>query len=489
MNGSLLDVVTGAQSDARRRRLLDQGMARAILRRDGVEPADGPNFSDTLTSELLSYGFSQIVGALSLRHDEDPQQRALADQIFREIGEAIYAVSKNAASDPMNGFYTVIAAAAFHLGGYAARAFSCLPFDTRSLNLSIPERVFSALMRRELLMVRTLAAQHLEGHGSRKLLAELAASEDFDRDYLIESAWTGAYCGALVRFCRALFERSPAYYDQALRQLDTLLNVAGDLGAVPIWWTTRLTIEVLGDLWHYSVENVVPQEIDGGGADWGFLRDRYIGNLLLRDHSEVELWPSQIEAAKRVFADNRSIVIALPTGAGKTRIAEFAILKCLAQGRRVVYVTPLRALSAQVERNLSRAFSIPNVRISALYSAIGAQAIDLYALQHANIVVLTPEKLHFALRLEPQLLDDVGLIVLDEGHMIGLKSSREIRYEVLVQKLLTRADAAERRLMCLSAVLPSGEDLHDFAAWDLPRSRHIPYRNDVATHSAALRPC
>jgi len=72
-------------------------------------------------------------------------------------------------------------------------------------------------------------------------------------------------------------------------------------------------------------------------------------------------------------------------------------------------------------------------------------------------VIATPEKLDFALRSDPSLIDDVGLIVLDEGHMIG-PSEREIRYETLVQRLLRRADAAERRIVCLSAVLPSGDE-------------------------------
>src|SRR3546814_3912560 len=49
---------------------------------------------------------------------------------------------------------------------------------------------------------------------------------------------------------------------------------------------------------------------------------------------------------------------------------------------------------------------------------------------------------------------DVGLIVLDEGHMIG-PSERKIRYETLVQRLLRRADSADRRIVCLSAILPS----------------------------------
>ena len=76
----------------------------------------------------------------------------------------------------------------------------------------------------------------------------------------------------------------------------------------------------------------------------------------------------------------------------------------------------------------------------------------------------TPEKLDFALRNEPSLLDDVGLVVLDEGHMIGL-GEREVRYEIQIQKLLRREDADTRRIVCLSAILPDGDKLDDFVGW------------------------
>jgi replicative superfamily II helicase len=59
---------------------------------------------------------------------------------------------------------------------------------------------------------------------------------------------------------------------------------------------------------------------------------------------------------QRIFEDTKDLVIALPTSAGKTR-GELCILACLAQGRRAVYVTPLRAMSAQTERVLERAFA------------------------------------------------------------------------------------------------------------------------------------
>ena len=81
-----------------------------------------------------------------------------------------------------------------------------------------------------------------------------------------------------------------------------------------------------------------------------------------------------------------------------------------------------------------------------------------------DIVIATPEKLDFALRNDKSLIDDVGLIVLDEGHLIG-PSERELRYETLVQRLLIRADADQRRIVCLSAILPMGEQLDDLTAW------------------------
>ncbi|MGC7532518.1 DEAD/DEAH box helicase, partial [Pandoraea pneumonica] len=85
-------------------------------------------------------------------------------------------------------------------------------------------------------------------------------------------------------------------------------------------------------------------------------RDLFIGLLARRPRAEVDLWPSQIEAAARAVDQADNLVVSLPTSAGKTRVAELSILRCLAAGRRVMFVTPLRALSAQTETTLQRTF-------------------------------------------------------------------------------------------------------------------------------------
>lgn len=462
MNDDILELVESAHSDALRHRLIAQGLARSIIRHGGRDPADGPSFPDTLTSDLLAYAFTQIVCALELRRGPHAD---VATRIFRDAGDALYAASANAAPSTLNGFYRVIAAAAFHLGGYAAKSFTCVPFDTGHLNLSVPERILAALLRRELLVIRRLANAFISDFGSRSLISQSVMREHIDSEFVVQTMLTGQYCRSAIEFTRALYDRDSQKFGNASDGLKRVLQITDSLGFVPLWWATRLTLEILDDLWRDSINNRIPPDLPTGDAElWRRLRTRYIDNLISRDHSEVELWPSQLDAVSTIFSSDANAVIALPTGAGKTRIAELAILKCIAQHRRVIYVSPLRALSAQIERGLSRSFAMPEITISALYSAIGAQAIDIFALKNADIVVLTPEKLHFALRLEPSVLDDVGLIILDEGHMIG-SNPREIRYEVLVQKLLRREDASSRRIICLSAVLPSGEDLNDFARW------------------------
>ncbi|MCK6523285.1 DEAD/DEAH box helicase, partial [Myxococcota bacterium] len=208
------------------------------------------------------------------------------------------------------------------------------------------------------------------------------------------------------------------------------------------WWSHLIARHLIHDLWAHSLHKLLP-EIDGD-SNWNAMRRRFLIMLSLRDVSEVELWPSQEEAAARAINESDDLVVSMPTSAGKTRVAELAILRALSLGKRVVYVTPLRALSAQVERTLRRTFGPLNIRVSSMYGASGATNYDRSSLRNDSIVIATPEKLDFALRSEPKLLDDVGLVIFDEGHMIGMEE-REVRYEVLVQRLLRRPDSVGRR--------------------------------------------
>ncbi|AQZ52436.1 ski2-like helicase [Martelella mediterranea DSM 17316] len=241
--------------------------------------------------------------------------------------------------------------------------------------------------------------------------------------------------------------------------------MAGYSGHVSLWWILRLARDLIDDLWSSSLHQIIPLAPKGGASQhFESNRELFIASLLSGRTAQIELWPSQIEAAKRAADPEDDLVVALPTSAGKTRIAELAALTCLSLGKRVLIVTPLRALSAQTERSFRNAFAPLGASVSSLYGASGLSAGDANALENDTIVVSTPEKLDFALRNNPDIIDDVGLIVLDEGHLIG-PSEREIRFETLVQRLLSRSDANNRRIVCLSAILPEGEQLDDMTSW------------------------
>jgi hypothetical protein len=273
------------------------------------------------------------------------------------------------------------------------------------------------------------------------------------------------YHQALAVFDYALDAGSNEAVLDCLKILDEGVMAAEDYESVPFWWIFTITRHLLADLWdqslHIRLPNPPGNELD---SEWSSLRQLFIAKLQKQRRAEIELWPSQLAAAARAMDITDDIIAALPTSAGKTRIAEICILRALSLKKRIVFVTPLRALSAQTERSLRYTFAPLGFSISSLYGSSGTTGDDVDSLRNRDIVVSTPEKLDFALRNDPELLDNVGLIVLDEAHTIGA-GEREVRYEVLVQRLLRRADSASRRIVCLSAILPHGEQLEDFVAW------------------------
>jgi hypothetical protein len=463
-----------------RGRLLARGQAQSMIRRDGVLPRDAPAFSPFLDADLLNYGYAMLTTSIDLLEaaDDDPTgQVALAQQGFIQSSYALEAATRNATPGADLGFHGIVAGAASHLGGYAARAFSLIQASRQSGRLTPMEQTLADLIMRNLSAIerRTQLLRSSPQVSDEALLANIIAA-DGSADELTQPNQVGPialllsenYLSAVTAALFAIEIGSRDLLADALEELRLGEQASADMSAPGPWWVYRLTRHLLGDLFDTSLETNIPIEPPPGAADrvehWRYLRRTFVASLLARERSEIDLWPSQLHVVDRIFQNVRDLVVALPTSAGKTRIAELSILACLAQQRRTVYVTPLRALSAQTEHVLARTFSPLGVRVSSLYGSMGASDVDEDTLRSSEIVVATPEKLDFALRSDPSVLDDVGLIVLDEGHMIGA-SEREVRYEAQIQRLLRRPDALTRRILCLSAVFPSGSELDDFVAW------------------------
>ena len=450
-----------------RNRLLDRGMARGLIWRDGRLPDGAPNFAETLTEDLLDYAYSIMSMALRLRSMEQNDQTA--GQALLVAGECIQAaVHRGDANSPDQGFHRVSAAVAFYLAGYSALAYSIVPINAGESNLAPTEAALVHLFRRNLDQMRVLFSSWLrnEDNLDEAVSVRLNEDPDFDRDDAVHLLITTSFMRALALFDHAISIGDSESAGSAGNLLRTAAEVAGHLNFVSHWWTCTMASHLIDDLWGLSLHQGVPTlpVDDPDHAAWNELRLSYIQRLLAIDRPTIELWPSQIEAATRSTDQTDNLVVALPTSSGKTRIAELCILRTLASGRRVVYVTPLRALSAQVENDLAQTFRPMGYSVSSLYGSVDIDSGDGETLRQGHVVVSTPEKLSFALKNDQALIDDVGLVVLDEGHTLG-PSEREVRYEVLVESLLAREDSRERRLVSLSALFPTPDEMAEIVAW------------------------
>jgi superfamily II DNA/RNA helicase len=475
------EAIQQAVSSGFRGRLLERGLARSMIWSDGELPLGSPNFAERLSYDLLSYGYSLL--SLGLRLTELRGNPEIARSAFEKSATAISEVVHNGRSDdPENGFHTVLAASAYHLGRFSAKAFSLITHSFENANLSQMEKMLSLLMLRRFSdLEKNILEWKLSGVGAdlsleQKLEADIEAVQQEQQDVVesgiqaveipvIDLAVTDNYYSAIFEFLYALESGSTSRLESSISRIETALQVCSELNLLPQWWVLRITKYLIGDLWDSSFHRIIPVTPEHPEAqEWQLLRWLFIASLLKRNKAEIDLWPSQLEGAQRAVNDWDDLVVSLPTSAGKTRIAEICILRCLAIGKRVLFITPLRALSAQTEVSLRKTFLPLGKSVSSLYGSIGTSAFEQDVIRSQDIVVGTPEKLDFALRNDPSLIDDVGLVVLDEGHMIGL-NEREISYEVQIQRLLKREDADQRRIVCLSAILPDSDQLNDFVNW------------------------
>lgn len=118
--------------------------------------------------------------------------------------------------------------------------------------------------------------------------------------------------------------------------------------------------------------------------------------------------PFQEEAIAHL-ATGESVMVAAPTGTGKTVVAEFGVFRAARSGFRVMYTTPVKALSNQKFRDLREQYG----------HSVGLLTGDIIENPHGSIMVMTTEVLRNMLLQTPAELWDVGCIIFDEIHYLA----------------------------------------------------------------------
>jgi ATP-dependent RNA helicase HelY len=143
----------------------------------------------------------------------------------------------------------------------------------------------------------------------------------------------------------------------------------------------------------------------------------------------------------------RSVLVAAPTGSGKTLVAEYAIEHSLARGGKAFYTTPLKALSNQKYGDLVRVHGRARVGLLTGDNSINGDA---------PVVVMTTEVLRNMIYAASPTLDDLRVVVLDEVHYLQDRYRGAVWEEIIVHL------APEVALVCLSATVSNAEEV---AAW------------------------
>lgn len=145
----------------------------------------------------------------------------------------------------------------------------------------------------------------------------------------------------------------------------------------------------------------------------------------------------------------RSVLVAAPTGSGKTVVAEYAVADALASGQRVFYTTPLKALSNQKYHDLVAQHG---------QASVGLLTGDNSIRGSASVVVMTTEVLRNMIYEESGSLDDLRWVVLDEIHYLQDPARGPVWEEVIVQ-LPDRVG-----LVCLSATVSNAVEVAEWIA-------------------------
>jgi ATP-dependent RNA helicase HelY len=151
--------------------------------------------------------------------------------------------------------------------------------------------------------------------------------------------------------------------------------------------------------------------------------------------------------ACRVLEEGHSVLVAAPTGSGKTLVGEFAVHLALATGRKCFYTAPIKALSNQKFNDLVERYGADKVGLLTGDNSINGDA---------PVVVMTTEVLRNMLYAGSRTLTGLGFVVMDEVHYLADRSRGAVWEEVIIH--LPESVA----LVSLSATVSNAEE---FGEW------------------------
>jgi len=190
---------------------------------------------------------------------------------------------------------------------------------------------------------------------------------------------------------------------------------------------------------------------------------------ILKSDGISELYPPQESVIKSESINGRNLVLSTPTASGKTLAAEILMARILESGGKAIYVVPLRALAYEKFIEFRK------------YESLGYRVrlemgdLDSSKYRHRvefDILVTTAEKCDSILRSRPQWFENIGILVMDEIHLIA--SDRGPVYEILISKFRRLFPGIQ--ILALSATIGNAGELADWLSAELIESEWRPVK-------------
>ena len=143
----------------------------------------------------------------------------------------------------------------------------------------------------------------------------------------------------------------------------------------------------------------------------------------------------------------RGVLVAAPTGAGKTVVGEFAAYLAMEQGKKCFYTAPIKALSNQKFSDFKEMFGEKNVGLLTGDTSINSEA---------NIVVMTTEVLRNMIYADSRTLQNLQFVVMDEVHYLADKFRGAVWEEILIHL------PESTQVASLSATVSNAEEFGDW---------------------------
>lgn len=451
---------------------VSQAHSRSILRKLRTPPDTWPRY--TLSDENLHYTAHYLFWqGLQLR--DLPEYRGQGNRYIMlgsEILEFLYSSLQRGSADRTDQLFN--AALGYYISGYFARAYVLMRDIETEVELPLELELLRRLFEKDMVGMRQLIARVLEAEqfSDTRIAAELrfgTLPQDEALDRILHASLYRAF-SYFVEYPKTGYQ---PLFDQAMHLVDRGIELALRTGFVDWWWLFYCTRHLFDEFGSSALWNVLAPM--GGDDPEKRYVEPYIRANFVRPVPVTELWPSQMKAVPFINEPARgSYCLKMPTSAGKTKIAELAILRFLLDHQddsatKCLYIAPFRSLAVEVEASFKKSFHPLGVRVSEIYGGFDLNPIDQLMMEETRIIIATPEKIDAFLRYNPKLASQVRLVIVDEGHIISL-SDRGIRYEFFLHRLALRFSHKGVRTLFMSAVLPN---MDEFARWIVGESSSV----------------